>query len=73
MNRYLAQVTSIRGGILYKSEEHTELPSALADAVSFQKEFPQHCVSVVNLDNIDYDCADGLTVSEREMVEEVVS
>jgi len=73
MNRYRAYVTDRRGSILFQSDEFERFENVLVAAAVLQEEYPNRDVWVNNLDNFDYDCADGLTRAEREMVEEIVS
>ena len=61
--RYVAQAAD-RCGVFYESNE-SDFPTAVAAAVAKQAVRPDACVMVLNLDNVDLGCPDGLTDEER--------
>lgn len=65
--RYVAQAAD-RCGVFYESNE-SDFPAAVAAAVAKQSARPDACVMVLNLDNVDLGCGDGLTEDEREEVD----
>lgn len=73
MNRYIVEVTDSRGYVKHTTAEYVSFADVLSLLPDLCQEYPDLDVHVVNRDNIDYDCADGLNRAERELVEEVVS
>jgi hypothetical protein len=65
--RYIAQAAD-RCGVFYESPE-SDFPTAVAAALDKQSARPDACVSVLNLDNVDLGCPDGLTEEERDDVD----
>jgi hypothetical protein len=65
--RYIAQAAD-RCGVFYESAE-SDFPTALDAAIAKQSARPDACVMVVNRDNVDLDCSDGLTEEERDEVD----
>jgi hypothetical protein len=65
--RYIAQAAD-RCGVFYESDEFPTLAPALACALAVHSRhpWPSAMTQVVNIDNVDIDCHDGLTEEERE-------
>ena len=66
--RYVAQAAD-RCGVFYESAESADLRRAIDAAIAVRTRWGKDViVSVLNLDNIDVGCPDGLTWGERDEV-----